>query len=74
MALRLPSDEDLLASKHRAARLYVRDERALPDSADPDRVNVTASERVVATLPAEYEPYSAWLPDYVQAFSATGTD
>ena len=57
-----------------AARLFVRDERALPDGDDPDRVNVTASERVVATLPAEYEPYSAWLPDYVQAFSATGTD
>ena len=57
-----------------AARLFVRDERALPDEDDPDRVNVTASERVVATLPAEYEPYWAWLPDYVQAFSATGTD
>ena len=57
-----------------AARLYVRDERALPDAADPDRVNITASERVVATLPEEYEPYWAWLPDYVQAFSATGTD
>lgn len=59
-----------------AARLFVRDERALPDAADPDRVNVTASERVVATLPEEYEPYWAWLPDYVQAFSgaATGTD
>ena len=57
-----------------AARLYVRDERALPDETDPDRVNVTASERVVSTLPEEYEPYWAWLPDYVQAFSSTGTD
>ena len=57
-----------------SARLFVRDERALPDSADPDRVNITSSERVVETLPAEYEPYWAWLPDYVQAFSATGTD
>jgi hypothetical protein len=55
------------------ARLFVRDERALPDATDPDRVNVIASERVVATLPAEYEPYWAWLPDYVQAFSGTVT-
>lgn len=57
-----------------SARLFVRDERALPDEADPERVNITASERVVETLPAEYEPYWAWLPDYVQAFSSTGTD
>lgn len=53
------------------ARLFVRDERALPDATDPDRVNVTASERVVTELPGEYEAYWAWLPDYVQAFSGT---
>ena len=52
-----------------AARLFVRDERALPDESDPDRVNVTASERVVSRLPEEYEAYGAWLPDYVLAFA-----
>ena len=57
-----------------AARLFVRDERALPDATDPDRVNVTASERVVSTLPGEYEAYWAWLPDYVQAFSGAAAD
>ena len=51
------------------AQLYVRDERVLPNKDDPARQDVTASERIVAELPAEYVAYWNWLPDYVTRFA-----
>ena len=52
-----------------AAQLYVRDERALPSKDDPLRQDITASERLVTELPAEYYAYWNWLPDYVTRFA-----
>ena len=52
-----------------AAQLYVRDERALPSKDDPLRQDVTASERLVTELPAEYYAYWNWLPEYVTRFA-----
>ena len=54
-----------------AAQLYVRDERALPSKDDPLRQDVTASERLVTELPAEYYAYWNWLPEYVTRFART---
>lgn len=51
------------------AQLFVRDERARPDEGDPQRINVTISERIVNELPAEYYAYWPWLPEYVTGFS-----
>ncbi|MGD9613349.1 MAG: hypothetical protein AB7V22_10685 [Kiritimatiellia bacterium] len=51
------------------AQLYVRDERVLPNKDDPARQDVTASERIVTELPAEYVAYWNWLPDYVTRFA-----
>ena len=53
-------------------QLYVRDERVLPNKDDPRRQDVTASERIVVELPAEYVAYWNWLPDYVTRFARTG--
>lgn len=53
------------------SQLYVRDERVLPNQDDPRRQDVTASERIVAELPAEYVAYWNWLPDYVTRFART---
>ena len=52
-----------------AAQLYVRDERALPSKDDPLRQDITASERLVTELPAEYYAYWNWLPEYVTRFA-----
>ena len=51
------------------AQLYVRDERVLPNKDDPARQDVTASERIVTVLPAEYVAYWNWLPEYVTRFA-----
>jgi len=51
------------------SQLFVRDERVLPSKDDPLRQNITASERIVTNLPAEYYPYWNWLPEYVTRFS-----
>ena len=52
-----------------AAQLFVRDQRVRPGKDDPLTQNITASERIVTELPAEYYPYWNWLPDYVTRFS-----
>ena len=51
------------------AQLFVRDERVLPSKDDPLRQDITASERIVTELPAEYYPYWNFLPEYVTRFS-----
>lgn len=51
------------------AQLFVRDERVRPAKDDPLRQNITASERIVTELPAEYYFYWNWLPDSVTRFS-----
>ena len=51
------------------AQLFVRDERVRPSKDDPLRQNITASERIVTELPAEYYFYWNWLPDSVTRFS-----
>ncbi len=51
------------------AQLFVRDERVLPSEDDPLRQDIIASERVVTELPAEYEAYRQWLPEYVTRFA-----
>jgi hypothetical protein len=53
-------------------QLFVRDERVLPNKDDPRRQDVTASERLVAELPAEYVAYWNWLPEYVTRFARNG--
>lgn len=50
-------------------QLYVRDERVRPNKDDPRRQDVTASERLVTELPAEYVAYWNWLPEYVTRFA-----
>lgn len=50
-------------------QLFVRDERILPGKDDPQRLDVVASERIVAELPEEYRAYWDWLPDYVTRFA-----
>jgi hypothetical protein len=55
--------------KSGTSQLFVRDERVLPSKADPLRQDITASERIVTELPAEYYPYWNWLPEYVTRFS-----
>lgn len=50
-------------------QLFVRDERVRPAKDDPLRQNITASERIVTELPAEYYPYWNWLPNSVTRFS-----
>ena len=52
-----------------ADQLFVRDERVRPAKDDPLRQNITASERIVTELPAEYYPYWNWLTDSVTRFS-----
>ena len=49
--------------------MFVRDERVLPSKDDPLRQDITASERIVTELPAEYYPYWNFLPEYVTRFS-----
>ena len=51
------------------SQLFVRDERVLPNKDDPRRQDVTASERLVDELPAEYVAYWNWLPEYVTRFA-----
>jgi hypothetical protein len=51
------------------SRLFVRDERVLPAKDDPLRQDISASERILTELPAEYDPYREWLPDSVTRFS-----
>ncbi len=55
------------ASGH--SQLFVRDERILPNREDPQRQDITTSERLVTELPAEYYAYWNWLPDYVTRFA-----
>lgn len=50
-------------------QLYVRDERVVPNREDPLRLDIIASERIVAELPEEYLPYWNWLPEIVTRFS-----
>lgn len=51
-------------------QLYVRDERVVPNRDDPQRLDIIASERIVAELPEEYMPYWNWLPATVTRFSS----
>lgn len=51
------------------SQLFVRDERVVPHKDDPLRQDIIASERVVTELPAEYDAYRPWLPEYVMRFA-----
>lgn len=51
------------------SQLFVRDERVVPNRDDPLRQDITASERIVTELPAEYYAYRNWLPETVTRFS-----
>ena len=41
----------------------------MPSKDDPLRQDITASERLVTELPAEYYAYWNWLPEYVTRFA-----
>ena len=51
-----------------APQLFVRDERVVPSKDDPLRQDIIAIEQIVTELPAQYQPYWSWLPEYVTRF------
>lgn len=61
--------EEVVDATSGHAQLFVRDERVLPSKDDPLRQDVTASERLVTELPAEYYAYWNWLPEYVTRYA-----
>jgi len=61
--------EEVVDAESGSPQLFVRDERILPSRDDPQRQDITTSERLVSELPAEYYAYWNWLPDYVTRYA-----